>query len=248
MRLPVVELGALLLATTSAAAAAEQPQPQADLDLVLHRAKLLLNGTFNAGGSYADVWARDTATFIAIATSVNTEEICQKTLLGFLKWQKTDGELPGGYSPSKPKTPCASPLCDAVLLLGARIQVVRPRTQVECGQPARVLWHIPCALTACRSTMPHPFGRRSHGTQAFPACLGGTPVCKNDAETDQECSVVQAVRRYYDAAGAAVGAPFLQLEVDGVSVLGRLELALDWLLQWRLDPATNLLCAFAIVM
>ena len=107
-------------------------------------------------------------------------------LLGFFRWQNVDGELPGGYSPSKPKTP-------------------------------------------------------SHGTAPFPACLGGTPVCKNNAETDQESSVVQATRRYYDAVGDAIGLPFLETVVDGVPVVGRLELALEWLVLKRLDAATGLL-------
>jgi hypothetical protein len=156
------------------------------LDTVLGKARVLLNGTFNAGGSYADVWARDTATFISVAAEVNPPEVCETVLLGFFRWQNMDGELPGGYSPSKPKTP-------------------------------------------------------SHGTAPFPACLGGTPVCKNDAETDQESSVIQATRRYYDAVGPGVGLPFLKTVVDGVSVLGRLELALEWLILKRLDASTGLL-------
>jgi hypothetical protein len=164
-----------------------QPGSAADpLEEVLAKARVTLNGTFNAGGSYADVWARDTATFIAIAAEVNPSAVCEKVLLGFFRWQSLDGELPGGYSPSKPTTP-------------------------------------------------------SHGAKPFPACLGGTPVCKNDAETDQESSVVQAVRRYFDAVGPAVGLPFVTSTVDGVSVLGRLELALEWLILKRLDSATGLL-------
>eukprot|EP01051_Picozoa_sp_SAG22_P027383 SAG22_NODE_9140_length_608_cov_0.711198_1_plen_183_part_10 len=75
------------------------------LDAVLAKARVTLNGTFNAGGSYADVWARDTATFIAVAAEVNPPATCEKVLLGFLRWQNEDGELPGGYSPSKPKVP-----------------------------------------------------------------------------------------------------------------------------------------------
>ena len=173
--------GAVLICLLRTACGAADP-----LDAVLAKARITLNGTFNAGGSYADVWARDTATFIAIAAEVNPPAVCEKVLLGFFRWQNMDGELPGGYSPSKPTTP-------------------------------------------------------SHGTAPFPACLGGTPVCKNNAETDQESSVVQATRRYYDSVGPVIGLPFLKTVVDGVSVLGRLELALDWLILKRLDASTGLL-------
>ena len=40
----------------------------------------LLSPIAQAGGSYADVWARDTATFITIAAQVNPPQVCQKVL------------------------------------------------------------------------------------------------------------------------------------------------------------------------
>ena len=51
------------------------------LDAVLGKARDTLNGTFNAGGSYSDVWARDTATFITVAAKVNPPAVCEKVTL-----------------------------------------------------------------------------------------------------------------------------------------------------------------------
>ena len=48
---------------------------QGNATQVLAMARALLNGTFNAGGSYADVWARDTATFIDIALDSNPSPV-----------------------------------------------------------------------------------------------------------------------------------------------------------------------------
>ena len=152
-------------------------------------AHVLLNGTFNAGGGYADVWARDTATFIDIAMEVNPNAVTKSVLLGFLCRQKADGELPGGYRP-----------------------------------------HAGHAI--CEGAAPPP------GDESYHSCLGGTEMCKNNAETDQESSVVQAIQRYVNRSGDV---SFLQLTVNGTSVLRRLEMALEWLQQRRMDEATGLL-------
>jgi len=66
-------------------------------------------------------------------------------------------------------------------------------------------------------------------------------VCKNNAETDQETSIVQGIRRYYDAVGSTLGDTFLDTDVDGVTVMGRLELALQWLVEERMDSRTSLI-------
>ena len=50
---------------------------------VLQMAHSLLNGSFNAGGGYADVWIRDLNTFIEIALDVNNASDCKKILMGF---------------------------------------------------------------------------------------------------------------------------------------------------------------------
>ena len=69
----------------------------ANLTRVLHDARSLLNGSFNAGGSYADVWIRDLATFAEVALEVNPPKKCKDILLGFFVRQHADGECPGGY-------------------------------------------------------------------------------------------------------------------------------------------------------
>lgn len=60
---------------------------------------------------------------------------------------------------------------------------------------------------------------------------------KNTVETDQETSLVQAVRRYVTVTKDRA---FLQEEVAGKTVLDRLELALDYLLKERFDSKHGL--------
>ncbi len=61
---------------------------------------------------------------------------------------------------------------------------------------------------------------------------------KNTVETDQESSLVEAVARYVDKSGDR---GFLQQQVDGQTVLRRLERALQWLLDERYDQRYGLL-------
>lgn len=60
---------------------------------------------------------------------------------------------------------------------------------------------------------------------------------KNTVETDQESSLVQAVRRYVDATGDRA---FLNEEIAGATVLQRLELALEYVLKERFDRTHGL--------
>ena len=81
------------------------------------------------------------------------------------------------------------------------------------------------------------------GAQPFPPgslgpCITSTDVCKNDAETDQETSLVYAVATYVRSTNDVA---FLGADVNGTSVLERLEGALEWLVARRTDAATGLL-------
>ncbi len=61
---------------------------------------------------------------------------------------------------------------------------------------------------------------------------------KNTVETDQESSLVQAVRKFVKATGDR---GLLAEEVDGKTVLARAELSLEYLLAQRSDPGTGLI-------
>ena len=61
---------------------------------------------------------------------------------------------------------------------------------------------------------------------------------KNTVETDQESSLIQAIHTYVRQTGDTA---FLQEVIDGRSVLDRLELALNYLLEHRFDAAHGLL-------
>ncbi len=61
---------------------------------------------------------------------------------------------------------------------------------------------------------------------------------KNTVETDQEASLVQAVRKYVDKSGDR---SFLDLDVGGISVRDRLERSLEYLLADRFDARHGLL-------
>eukprot|EP00656_Telonema_subtile_P031996 TRINITY_DN3506_c0_g2_i1.p1 TRINITY_DN3506_c0_g2~~TRINITY_DN3506_c0_g2_i1.p1 ORF type:complete len:444 (+),score=81.92 TRINITY_DN3506_c0_g2_i1:114-1445(+) len=154
---------------------------------VLAAARKLLTGTFNAGGGYADIWARDTNTFISIAMDANPSQTVQSVLLGFFCRQKSDGECPGGYTP-------------------------HPNQSV------------------CTGAAP-PVGN-------YESCLGGTEMCKNNAETDQETSIVLGVHKYVTKSNDTA---FLSLDVNGTTVLRRCERALQWLREHRTDASTGLL-------
>jgi hypothetical protein len=61
---------------------------------------------------------------------------------------------------------------------------------------------------------------------------------KNTVETDQETSLIQAVHTYIRVTGDRT---ILEREIDGTKVLDRLERALDWLLEARLDSRHGLI-------
>ena len=66
----------------------------------------------------------------------------------------------------------------------------------------------------------------------------GYAAHKNTVETDQESSLIQAVWKYIIRTGED---DFLQKEIDGQSVFDRLENALKFLINERLDPTYGLL-------
>lgn len=61
---------------------------------------------------------------------------------------------------------------------------------------------------------------------------------KNTVETDQETSLVQAVRKYVESTGDR---SILEETIDGIPVLQRLGMALDYLYKHRRDPTSGLL-------
>jgi glycogen debranching enzyme len=61
---------------------------------------------------------------------------------------------------------------------------------------------------------------------------------KNTVETDQESSLIQAIHKYVQVTGDQA---LLRVEIDGVSVLDRLEAALEYLLEHRFDADHGLL-------
>eukprot|EP00164_Ancoracysta_twista_P016210 GFYU01027099.1.p1 GENE.GFYU01027099.1~~GFYU01027099.1.p1 ORF type:complete len:462 (-),score=148.91 GFYU01027099.1:23-1408(-) len=69
-------------------------------------------------------------------------------------------------------------------------------------------------------------------------CQGTNVVCKNNVETDQETSLVQAVHIYVTKSDDVA---FLSQEVKGISIIDRLELALTFLMNERRDSATGLI-------
>jgi hypothetical protein len=78
--------------------------------------------------------------------------------------------------------------------------------------------------------------------QVFGPCLDAgkdSETCKNDAVTDQEASLVQAVAKYVNVSGNVT---FLRDRLpDGRSVLQHCEAALLWVLHQRRDPKTGLI-------
>ena len=81
------------------------------------------------------------------------------------------------------------------------------------------------------------FGWVDDHTYASPAAPGFTGF-KNTVETDQETSLVQAVRKYVEITGDRA---FLSADMAGKTVLKRLEEALDYLMREKLDPGYRLL-------
>lgn len=146
--------------------------------LVLTMARHLLNGSMNAGAGYADVWIRDTATFLEIACEVNEPKAVKQVLIQFLQWQTSQGEIPDGYNIS---------------------------------------------------------AAANHSMSGFGPCSGPKPVCKNTAETDQESSLVIAFSQYVNSTGDIA---VVTEEVDGTTVLARLEAALQWLINNRMSTAS----------
>ena len=74
----------------------------------------------------------------------------------------------------------------------------------------------------------------TYTSPAAPGLIG----FKNTVETDQETSLVQAVRKYVERTGDR---DFLSADMAGESVLERLTDAMDYLMREKLDPGSNLL-------
>lgn len=75
---------------------------------------------------------------------------------------------------------------------------------------------------------------QTYTSPAAPGYIG----FKNTVETDQETSLVQAVRKYVECTGDR---EFLSEDVAGKTVLECLEEAIDYLMREKLDPGTGLL-------
>ncbi|WP_298739594.1 hypothetical protein [uncultured Chitinophaga sp.] len=72
----------------------------------------------------------------------------------------------------------------------------------------------------------------------YSALAPGWAAHKNTVETDQESSLIQAVKKYIDATGDR---SILTIQIDGRSVLQRMETALDYLLRERWSPDYGLI-------
>jgi glycogen debranching enzyme len=70
-------------------------------DTLLNRVEAMalevIQGGFNAGDGYADVWIRDFNTFIEAAIRVMPDEAVRETLLTFFRFQGADGDIPDGF-------------------------------------------------------------------------------------------------------------------------------------------------------
>ena len=62
----------------------------------------ILETGFNAGDGYRQVWARDLNTFVWHSLDVMPHEKVREALIGFLKFQGFDGNMPGGYEAVPP--------------------------------------------------------------------------------------------------------------------------------------------------
>lgn len=62
----------------------------------------ILKTGFNAGDGYQQVWARDLNTFVTHSCDVMPQNEVREALLGFLKFQGFDGNMPGGYEAVPP--------------------------------------------------------------------------------------------------------------------------------------------------
>lgn len=191
---------------------------------VLEIARRLLKGSFVAGGEYPNVWVRDLNTFLETALEVNNASDVRDQLLGFFERQHSDGEVPDGYIP-------AAHFARIIANWQKRIWRGQSSTRDFHGRDETGSFSIPSFINT--GTF---WGRR------FGPCLaaGRNPEpCKNDASTDQESSLVQAVARYVHATGDYA---FLSLRLDdGSTVLERLEMALRWVLRYRRDWRTGLI-------
>ena len=63
----------------------------------------ILKTGFNAGDGYQQVWARDLNTFVRHSLEVMPREKVREALIGFLKFQGFDGNMPGGYEEVPPE-------------------------------------------------------------------------------------------------------------------------------------------------
>jgi cellobiose phosphorylase len=75
-----------------------------NLEQVLVDAKALIKSGFAAGDGYNEVWIRDFATFIELATEVQDHQTIKDNLLLFFRFQGTDGNIVDGYVPAEKTT------------------------------------------------------------------------------------------------------------------------------------------------
>lgn len=68
--------------------------------------------------------------------------------------------------------------------------------------------------------------------------MPGFAFHKNTVETDHETSLIQAIFRYIQATGDE---SILEEEINGISVLDRMELMLTWLMNYRYSPTYGLI-------
>ncbi|SFU38499.1 alpha-1,2-mannosidase, putative [Porphyromonadaceae bacterium KHP3R9] len=142
----------------------------------------VVQGGFNAGDGYGEVWIRDYNTFIELAMEVMPDREIQENLLTFFHFQGETGDIVDGFIP------------------------------------------VEKAATGYNY-------RYSHSEPRYAAH-------KNTVETDQESSLIQAVWRYISKSG---NREFLNREIEGKTVLERMEMALHFLLNERYDQQYGLL-------
>ena len=69
-------------------------------DMVLARAKALVNKGLNAGTGYSEVWIRDLNTFIELKLAASADRAqVRDALLNFFRFQQADGGILDGYTP-----------------------------------------------------------------------------------------------------------------------------------------------------
>uniref|UniRef100_A0A0G4FK48 Alpha,alpha-trehalase n=1 Tax=Chromera velia CCMP2878 TaxID=1169474 RepID=A0A0G4FK48_9ALVE len=87
----------LTLRSPAVMLASETRTANANFTKVREMAKDLLVGSFAAGSSYAEIWIRDSATFIDVALEVNDPSYIRRALLPFFSVQAENGAMPDAY-------------------------------------------------------------------------------------------------------------------------------------------------------